>query len=55
MTHTVRPRRKDRFDVEARRVALKIVLAVLGILTFGLLLWLALGRPHRHGRHYHWK
>lgn len=53
MRHKIRSGRKTRLEAEARRVALKIVLAVLVILTFGLLLWLALGRPRRHGRHYH--
>lgn len=46
--------RKSRLDVQTRRVAIRMILAVVAFLTFGLLSWLLLGRPHRHGRRWHW-
>jgi hypothetical protein len=42
---------KKRLQVEARRAAIKIVLALLGILLFGLLWRLLVGPIRRRERH----
>ena len=47
--HGVASRRKP--DAEARRIAIMITLAVLGILLFGLLWGIFVGPLHRHERH----
>ena len=44
-------RPKKRLEAESRRVAIIIILAVLGMLLFGLLMRLLVGPIHRHRRH----
>lgn len=44
-------RPKKRLQAESRRAAIIIILAVLGMLLFGLLWRLLVGPIHRHERH----
>lgn len=46
--------RKDRVDRSSRRALAWGVLVFCLTFGSGLLIWIAVGQPHRHGSHWHW-